>query len=343
MKRFANDDAIDRDQEAAIWCINLAEGELTRDERNAFDRWIADPANAAAFQGTAALWGVAEAVSGVPEVIHMRRAALEDYGRNNARRWQPRTISRYRTAALAATAMAMMVAVGVSFYDPAQVYRTGVGERRIAMLDDGSRLSLDADSEVDVRLGRNRRELTLIRGRAKFDVAKDALKPFSVAAGDKMVVATGTAFSVETIGHEMHVVLYEGHVTVLDKRADAPSPVKMAGTGGIAADTALTPGRELTAETGAGSRATVVATDMPRSLSWEAGELVFDDEPLPSAVERMNRYAREPMVIGNAGAAQVRVNGVFTSGDIAAFTEALTRMSGVHVDRDQGRLVLRRD
>ncbi len=340
MSRPANDDSIDRDEEAAFWCVSLAEGNLAADERDAFNLWIADPANAAAFQETVAAWDATEATASVPEVIHLRRAALEDYRRHNARRWRSPASTRYWMAA-AATAAAIIA--GVSLYHPAQVYSTGVGERRVAMLDDGSRLSLDADSEVDVRLDGNRRALTLVRGRAKFDVAKDPLKPFSVTAGDKMVVATGTVFSVETIGHAMHVVLYEGHVTVLDKRGDKPSSIRMAGTRGIAADTALTPGRELTTGTATGSLATVAATDMPRSLSWEAGELVFDDEPLPSAVERMNRYTREPMVIGDASAARVRVNGVFTSGDTAAFTEALTRMSGVHVYHDQGRLLLRHD
>src|SRR3546814_18739257 len=84
--------------------------------------------------------------------------------------------------------------------DSTRPYQTEVGERRVALLDDQSRLSLDADSLVEVDMSDRQRELTLVRGRAKFDVAKDPLRTFTVVAGDKMVVATGTSFSVEMVG-----------------------------------------------------------------------------------------------------------------------------------------------
>ena len=45
--------------------------------------------------------------------------------------------------------------------------------------------------------------LRLESGRAAFDVAKDAQRPFSVAVGDRVVVATGTEFSVEKVNREI--------------------------------------------------------------------------------------------------------------------------------------------
>jgi hypothetical protein len=72
-----------------------------------------------------------------------------------------------------------------------------------------------------VRMSGKQRELTLVRGRAKFDVAKDPLRPFTVVAGDKIVVATGTSFSVEMVGKDVRVLLYHGRVSVLDRGAKA--------------------------------------------------------------------------------------------------------------------------
>src|SRR3546814_19520630 len=107
--------------------------------------------------------------------------------------------------------------------DSTRPYQTEVGERRVALLDDQSRLSLDADSLVEVDMSDRQRELTLVRGRAKFDVAKDPLRPFTVVAGDKMVVATGTSFSVEMVGKVVRVLLYHVRVSVLDRTAPAPA------------------------------------------------------------------------------------------------------------------------
>src|SRR5690606_8124329 len=160
----------------------------------------------------------------------------------------------------------------------------------------GSRVSLDASSRVTVAYSGDKRALVLERGRAKFDVAKDPLRPFTVNAGQRTVVATGTAFSVELLRDQMRVLLYEGHVAVLaDTPGKEPSPVRIGGRGGKEAQ--LNPGQELVANLSTGA-ASIVAADTAKSLSWEGGRLTFIDEPLARAVERMNRYADTPMVVG---------------------------------------------
>src|SRR3546814_3322622 len=94
------------------------------------------------------------------------------------------------------------------------------------MLDDDSRLSLDANTRVRVKYSRAGRQLWLEEGRARFEVAKDPLRPFSVAAAGKIVVETGTEFSVELLGRETRVILYEGHVAVLNGSASTRATVR---------------------------------------------------------------------------------------------------------------------
>src|SRR3546814_3966246 len=77
------------------------------------------------------------------------------------------------------------------------LYRTVLGERRVVTLADGSTVSLDAASEVRVAYSERARELALVRGQARFDVAHDPRRPFAVQARDQRVVATGTAFNVD--------------------------------------------------------------------------------------------------------------------------------------------------
>src|SRR3546814_6222189 len=80
-------------------------------------------------------------------------------------------------------------------------------------------VSLDAATKVNVRMKEAGRQVELLAGRAKFDVAKDPQRPFTVAAGDKLVVAVGTSFSVELIDGQVRVILYEGQVEVRDRNS----------------------------------------------------------------------------------------------------------------------------
>src|SRR3546814_15587538 len=83
-----------------------------------------------------------------------------------------------------------------------QVYATGLGERRVVMLDDDSRLSLDANTRVRVKYSRSGRQLWPDDGRARFAFEHAPFPPSSVAAAGTHVVTTGPRFSAELAGPE---------------------------------------------------------------------------------------------------------------------------------------------
>jgi transmembrane sensor len=333
----AIDIAAQRLEEASGWCMRLAEGGLSADEQSQFDCWLAaDAQNEEAFARVAATWNmVGQDAATAPEMIALRTQALEAFRAANSRRWakRPKAMALRKivghvaqgandrwplkwAAGVAAVLLAVMVPAGVWYANLPTTYETGVGERQVAMLADGSRVSLDADSEVKVRLKDDARDIILTQGRAKFDVAKDALRPFRVHVGDKIVVATGTSFSVELLNDKAHVVLYEGHVAVVNANA-AAVPQSQAHQR-LAGEIDLNPGKELIASL-SGTQQQIVPADLDRSLSWEAGQLSFSDEPLQSAVERVNRYSKKKVVIADASIRQLPVSGVYNAGDVDAF------------------------
>jgi transmembrane sensor len=81
--------------------------------------------------------------------------------------------------------------------------------------------------------------------------------------------------------------------------------------------------------------------DPSRAGAWETGQLVFQDEPMSLAVERVNRYAREKLRIGDPTVASLRISGVFTSGDTRAFVDGVTAVLPVRAVNGQGETVLR--
>ena len=316
---------------ASAWCLRLSEGPLGPAEQQAFDAWLdEDQKNLPAFERSVAVWQRYGDASTAPEFIEVRERALATFRRRNRRRWAQRGLGWRAISAIAASLVLILIC---SLWYQAQpdVYRTGVGERRIVMLADGSRVSLDAATELDVKMGGNRRELNLVSGRAKFDVAKDPLRPFSVRVGRKLVVATGTSFSVEMVNGRMRVILYEGQVAVLDAPGSGKAIPLRLERRAVPADQALKPGRELVAALDQ-PVAIVAVADLPRSLSWESGQLVFNDEPLNLAVTRVNRYAAKPVVL-EGGVGSLPVNGVFNTGDVDAFLIGVEETLPVRVTR----------
>ncbi len=322
----------ERFETAATWCLQLAEGPLPDEIQRAFDVWLAEhPDNLVAFERSVGMWRQVGEAATSPELVDIRQRSLATFKRRNQQRWTPRTLNSRRIAAIAA--VLLMLAGSAWWWQSApEIYRTGIGERRVVMLDDGSRASLDASTEVDVRMRGDRRELHLVAGRAKFDVAKDPLKPFSVRVGDKLVVATGTSFSVEAINGRMRVILYEGRVVVLDRplvQAEG-QPARPESINEVA----LTPGRELVVGMSGKSEPQIAKADPVRSLSWEAGQLVFNDEPLGLAVGRINRYSSRRIELQGA-VGQMRVNGVFNTGDVEAFATGVEETLPVRVTRER--------
>lgn len=341
----ANDeDPMGFEERAAQWCWQIAEGALDPEEQFAFEAWLrADPRHQNALEDMVTVWQGTDAIAEMQGFLSLRAKALTamEQGRSREKIKSPAGRSLYVRFAAAAAILLMVITSVWYVQQGSSIYSTGIGERRVVRLDDGSEISLDAVSRVEVDYSGDHRALTLEYGRAKFDVAKDPLRPFTVTAAGKTVVATGTSFSVELLQDQVRVFLYEGHVAVLRKsdRATAAVPGKMAGQGPSAAQ--LQPGEEMIASVASGA-AIVAPADVELSLAWEAGRLSFIDEPLASAVERVNRYSDTPITISDPGAGRILINGVFDAGDTQSFVSGVVSLHSVVARREQDRIILSR-
>jgi transmembrane sensor len=307
-------EALRRLTEAAAWRVRLTEDGI--DTSEAFEAWLADPLNEAAWDQVQGPWREVGEKATSPELMAARAGALARARRQGRMRWTS-TLGGRVAAGLAALFIATGGYGGWRWLDAQpDVYRTTLGERRVVPLPDGSRVSLDSGSKVRIRYTKDARKLELVAGQARFDVAKDVRRPFSVAAGDQTVVATGTAFNVDLLGRKVLVTLIEGQVVVLrepqperSRRAPEASPIILkAGQQLVSASTAAPVVRSVSLE---------------RATAWETGQLTFADEPLAAVAERVSRYAEEPITVA-PDAASLRVSGVFKAGDVASFVDMVT-------------------
>jgi transmembrane sensor len=329
-----------RTAEAAAWRIRLMEAGV--DSNDEFEMWlIADPANQLAWRRVGAAWGLFGELAAAPELLEARRGALgraRDAGR---RRWQPRRLLGL-AAAIAAIAILSTMLFSWQGAQP-DVYRTTLGERRTITLVDGSRLSLDAATEVRVKYSRHTRDLWLVAGQARFDVAHEPERPFSVTAGSERIVATGTAFAVDMVGPRILVALIEGHVVVISD----DSPDQKSGQADSSANA-----RARRIELHAGEQLVTSPLEPPRvhnvnvlhATAWQNGQLVVEDEPLSSVLDRLSRYTHRSLRVKDERVASLRVSGVFNVDDLDGIAGTLSQYLHVRVERsDDGAFLFMSD
>ncbi|RYF27114.1 MAG: hypothetical protein EOO33_05555 [Comamonadaceae bacterium] len=241
--------------------------------------------------------------------------------RAQARRGAP---ARVRNAGLALAVVATAVAA-IVWADPAwrtELHATAVGEQRTVALADGSRLTLDTATGVRVRWHLRSRQVELLQGRARFDVAHSTLRPLQVAAGSVQVRVVGTVFDVQRAPHgQVRVAVLQGRVQVRD--------LARAGAGWT-----LDPGERLLA--GGAHAAAPEPFDLGpphgSTLGWAQGRLVFDRTPLRDALAEVQRYRAAPIRLHDDGRlAQQTVSGVFQSARTDQLLDLLPQVVGARV------------
>ena len=157
-----------------------------------------------------------------------------------------------------------------------RVFTTLPGQRATVTLADGTRVRLNADSELALpaAFGDGRREVRL-RGEALFEVTADADRPFVVQADGADVEVLGTTFGVRAYRRgAARVVVAEGRVAV--------RPV-----GGVEA-AVLQPQQMAVVAEGRLEAVTDVAPEP--YLAWTEGRLLFDKAPFDEVAAELERW-----------------------------------------------------
>ncbi|CAM3913549.1 FecR domain-containing protein [Roseateles saccharophilus] len=225
---------------------------------------------------------------------------------------------------------------------PGGTYSTGVGEQRLVVLDDGSRMTLNTSTEVRVRLTEAQRAVTVRQGEALFEVAKDASRPFVVSVADAQVVATGTAFLVRSTPPQQAtrdafgVTLLEGQVVV--QRAEGVAQSALSTPVVMAPGDRLRVGQSPGTARQAPAQARVDRPKLDQLLAWKRGAAILDNTPLPEAIADLNRYSKVQITLADPEAMRaLRISGSFRTGDNKAFAQAVARLFGLVVkSRDGG-------
>lgn len=317
----------------------MSDEELAAFLRNPSGEDRAMTEESASLQEAESLWRSLDAVKDDPRIMAMRSAARARLAANDSADEDveqadddasTQNVPRRALATWFAIAACLLLVVGLGSYiwtdrpgvtasQAAQMLANGRAAPRAFRLADGSTVTLDANSRVEVALSADERQLTLQQGRAFFDVSHDANRPFVVTSGMNSVTALGTRFTVSQRNGDPLVMLAQGRVRVSDKIHE----------------TELEPGEQLSLDSSRGFA--VSKTDTASASQWITGSISFDAQPVSQVLARLNPYLPQPLVLENTADAQVKVSGTFQLGNIKDVSVGLEAM-GIAVSQGQAPL-----
>jgi transmembrane sensor len=218
-------------------------------------------------------------------------------------------------------------------------FQTVVGEQSSFTLQDGSVVFLNTNSMVRVGWLPAERHFELVRGEARFKVARDPSRPFTVATATAAVRALGTVFNVRAEPLSTQVAVLEGQVEVT--AAPSREPASGASVSANKVSTAVQSPAMERVRLAAGERAAVTPRGRQTNagppiesvLAWTQRRLVFQDQPLDAVIQEFNRYRTHPLVLDDPALAALRISGVFDLNDPESLIAYLGTYETVQVDR----------
>ncbi|WP_264312768.1 FecR domain-containing protein [Pseudomonas putida] len=194
--------------------------------------------------------------------------------------------------------------------------RTGVGERRLLRLQDGSRLQLNTATAVDIRYSAQWRALHLLGGEILVETARDAqARAFIVHTEQGSIRALGTRFTVRSDADVTQVCVLEHAVEVRSAHSLAAVRVEAGQQLSFRAD-----------GTGVVQPASALAD------AWTRDMLLVDNWRLADVVSELQRY--RPGYLGcDEAVSELRLSGAFQLGNIDAALDNLTTTLPVRIRR----------
>lgn len=324
-------------EQAARWLSRQQAGLSAREQRE-FDEWLSQGENAGEFQAMQAMW---QRVGDLPQENIARLRASLPVEKPQARR------PFWFAAPVAALLCVMLMWPAWQWFAPpvmTTAFHTGRGELEQLTLPDGTLVSLDAETQLQVAYFEQRREVTLIKGQAYFQVQHLEDKPFIVFSGPSRVTVLGTHFSVRYIPKSMSgdgtdVAVSSGAVRVGPRswlqnmhwrvmatlRQDPQNRHLMV----------LRATQRATSDaSGALTRQASVAPDT--IADWRQSRINFNNTPLSLALAEFSRYGEMPYHAASQDVAALRISGSFNVHRPDSFVRALPKVLPVKISTQSG-------
>lgn len=334
------------DEEAADWHARLHAGNADAALIARFEKWLhADRAHKRAYHEYEQLYrdldyAVVEADIDVDAYVGRRPFNLTAWFQEHLPKpavWGG-AMASVAAILLAVVLLPNETAGPAAFLEP--THATQLAEIREITLDDGSVVTLGARSQIATEFTAAARQVTLLSGEAFFEVAKDADRPFYVAAEDTLVRVVGTKFDVKHGPGAVHVSVLEGVVEVM-KPEDIRETIKTADTRQV--DKQVLAAGDRMAARRAEPLPRVEAVQTVEPGAWRTGRLAYENASLAEIIADANRYHERSIIVISSDLEALRATIAFRTDDIDQMLELVEAIHPIEVvDRGFGDIELRK-
>ena len=300
--------------QAIEWLVKTGSGAASPRVHTECEQWrAADASHEAAWQALQVAESTFRQASTLPGGVALETLAGSD-----------RLRSRRQTLKVLGLGLLGTGAGGLLVHQPWRTfgadYTTGVGERRLFNLADGTRLQLNTDSAADVLFSEQQRLVVLRAGEIFIRTGGDSdfapgRRPFWVQTREAQLQAIGTAFDVRQVPAGTRLMVEEGVVAVHRPHSGPPLLVQ------------------------AGSEYLIDARSAQLQVSpgwyasgWARGALVARQMSLQDLAGELSRY-RHGWLNCDPAVAQLRVSGVFQLEHIDLALDSLSQSLAVRIER----------
>jgi transmembrane sensor len=325
------------DAEAAAWVARFDAGDVSAKDQAAFQAWLNSSAlHRQAIAEYGSFWSEFDKLGQLTDSIGAEREPDTQARRSLAG-------AKYWLAACAASVLVMVAAGGVirqeipgrpSIQQAAaprllvrQSYATAIGGQKKFTLADGSVVALNTNSQIDVEILGDRRDIHLVRGEAFFDVVHDKARPFTVYANRYVVRDIGTAFAVHLLDKGLvNVRVTKGSVEIAARTRKGKVSDEAKSLGVVVAGHDVVFGQRIE------HSAIVSDAELGRKLAWRQGQLIYSGQPLAEVLDDISRYSDIQIELADPALGSLPVGGAFSVNQTDAIFAALENNFGVHVE-----------
>ena len=311
------------EKESYLLITRYLSQQTTTEENERLTDWIASsPLNEETFYAIKTVWQESENVSransqSALQKLKLKQAALTQKSskRTTAFKWY----------AVAASLIGIMLVFGMSyqyyFLKDADAYQhqvTKAGQKKVFKLEDGTIVHLAPLSTLiyPVQMGKTKRIVEL-KGEAYFEVSKNPHRPFVVHTAELDVQVLGTHFNVKSYksNNLTTVSLLEGKVKVILGGEDQD-------------DYLLAPGQQLSLNH-LSHRVYQHAFDVAAVTGWMTNTLVFKNDRLADAAEKMEKIYGIKVVFADQATADTRLYASFENETLINVLETIKAAGNV--------------
>ncbi|HWU66907.1 MAG TPA: FecR domain-containing protein [Methylophilus sp.] len=314
-------------QAAARWYVRMREVAPDSPERTTFEVWLlSDRRHQVAYQTIEATMDDFSSTARLKELSNALSQKL----------YFEQTARRKKISKLGSGLAVMLVCVGLGLLGRTQYVQwqaaplssemqtTAVAQMLKRTLEDGSVVTANANSAMEIVFYRHQRLVKLSRGEAIFEVTKDPERPFVVETPQAKVTVLGTRFAVNQLSKKVRISVDHGRVQVL--RKDGYGQALILGNGEVAEIEHDAPHK--------------VNRNAADSFSFTSGRIIFDRADMFEVADTLSRYRNPTVKAVFFGDQTPKVNAVLKVSEVESFIQTLPQSVPVALQHRGDTLVL---